>query len=735
MMDKSRRKQPYLKSYKKNRRRKMICQSIDCVQQLYELYGFKCVEQTKDYMVFVYSSGYFTNTEILQLTEGYSCAAKADEYECLGYSVRVVPFTTAEDTHNKLFSGFFTDTASNKRAKNEYLSFCKKQTDRLGGIPYSFVPCKYLVDGSTNDINIVDRIYNQIFCDGPQLIIVEAAAGFGKTCTSYELLNALVSNPHGTVPIMTELSKNRRAQIFKYVLLTEIDSNFRGLSSQLVTYEIKNGRVPLIIDGFDELLSKSISSDATVADEDEDVAQTMLSTIAQLFTSESNAKVVLTSRKSSISAGDIFDELAEKYLPCEITRIQLITPNAATWIGESKAKLLKESGINLDNIANPALLAFISATSEESIQTQFKTADDILNQYFTILLSRERERQSLLLRTDEQLRIMRAVAKNMVIFDISSCTEQDLEVILEAAVSETGNIDEYLKRYDNEFGSDINQPSVEEFYVKLSHHALLDRISNKSNTIGFINDFIFGYLIADCIVRKEAKDLAFKEISFKFLDLMLISYSVCDQVARTTLHEIIASSGVTFPIAKQLEIDLLLSHGLTHDYDDVYCDKMQFPSSFNFNGYHIENTIFYECIFDGCTINADTFKNCWFYNCHFYNITVTGSVTESGSLIFNNCVGEVQLKELSEKLPEVQAVDENELYERKVLEQYWRPGCDHADRRRVVTTLFKGNSQEDRPYISDAINRLFDKQILIQRSNYIELNMGQIYEIKRILDR
>lgn len=721
---------------KKKRRKKMTSPYVERILKLYETYGFQCVERTENYLVLTYSSGYFNNVEIVQLREEFCCNSLTAEYEALGYSVRATKFSSELDTHNKLFSGFFHESISNKRTQEEYKTFCKKQSERLGGIPYSFVPCKYIIDGQSGYENIIDRIYSQLFQNGPQLIIVEAAAGFGKTCTSYELLNALVTNPHGTVPIMTELSKNRRAQIFRYVLLSEIDSNFRGLNSDLVTYEIKNGRVPLIIDGFDELLSRTMNSEASPSEEDEDVAQTMLTTIAQLFDERSCTKVVLTSRKSSISAGDIFDELAEKYLPdCEITRIQLITPNAASWIGTSKAQILKDCGISLENIANPALLSFIAATEENDVRKNFKTANDILNQYFTILLNRERERQYLLLKIEEQLRIMRAVAKNMVLFDISSCSAQDLEMILEEAVAETGSIEEYLKRYENELGNEIYQPSAEEFYVKLSHHALLDRIKNKANSIGFINDFIFGYLIADALVKGEATDLKLTDIDLKFWDLMIISYGVCDQKARDDLFGIIIQSGIVLPVAKQLEVDVHLAHGLTHDYDNVYCDKMQFSANFNFNNYHMTNSTFYECIFDGCTIHADTFMNCWFYGCHFYGVMVVGIVAESGGLIFNSCIGENSLKELSEKLPENQPINFEEIYERKVLEQYWRPGSDHADRRRVFTTLFKGNSQEDRPYISDAIDRLFDKQILIQRSNFIELNMGQITEIKRILQR
>ena len=85
-------------------------------------------------------------------------------------------------------------------------------------------------------------------------------------------------------------------------------------------------------------------------------------------------------------------------------------------------------------------------------------------------------------------------------------------------------------------------------------------------------------------------------------------------------------------------------HALSQNYNDVYCDRIHFPASFDFNGFQIENSTFCECVFDGCVISADTFANCWFYGCHFYNVRVVGKALEDRGLFFNNCDGEEVLK-------------------------------------------------------------------------------------------
>lgn len=85
--------------------------------------------------------------------------------------------------------------------------------------------------------------------------------------------------------------------------------------------------------------------------------------------------------------------------------------------------------------------------------------------------------------------------------------------------------------------------------------------------------------------------------------------------------------------------------------------------------------------------------------------------------------------------PVIVKVDEELLFEKKVLEQYWRPGSDHADRRRLYDTLFRGNNQQDYEEISAAIERLHNREILIQKNNCIELNFAMMSEIKQILGR
>ncbi|MCO4883409.1 hypothetical protein, partial [Paraburkholderia caribensis] len=72
------------------------------------------------------------------------------------------------------------------------------------------------------------------------MFLIEAAAGFGKTCTAQEIVNGLIENSD-YLPLYAELSRNRQARVFRHILLDEIDRTFPLLGSRLVQSEIQNG--------------------------------------------------------------------------------------------------------------------------------------------------------------------------------------------------------------------------------------------------------------------------------------------------------------------------------------------------------------------------------------------------------------------------------------------------------------------------------------------------------------
>jgi hypothetical protein len=704
------------------------------IDKLYELYEFEKDTEKESCCVYVYDQGYFNNAEIVV----YDSKRESDihkiqeDYINLGYSVSIREAKNYDEIKSKLFHGFFKIEASNKRVISEYEEYVRMQSKRLGGNEYSYIESKYVLNDKQNDEHIVNKVFEIISQEGAQLVILEAPAGFGKTCTSYEIAKKISQTKNiDIVPILAELSKNRSARIFSYVLLTEIDRKFPRLSSSLVTEQIKEGNIPLIIDGFDELLSKSTED----IDDATEEARTMLDTIANFFTKDSKTKIVLTSRKSSILAGEVFDKwIAEKLLHCNVNRIQIINPTIGEWIGNEKKNYLESKGIILDYIANPVLLAMLKSVPLDEYDQIFQCANDILENYFKILLEREKDRQQLFLSVNEQRKIMRKLAAMFVQVDVSADEPDMIQMYIEDIIKD--DMAKYLSLYDEAVRrNEIVMPTEEEFVMKLVHSALLDRVNVKSNYIGFINEFIFGILIGDAILEN---DLKIKEVTDKYLNLLLTAYVVESEEKRKEIYEIIKSGNIKMSSEQKLILDMNLIGKLNHDFVDEYISSITFRSTFNMKtGCYFYNCVFESCTFENSVLENVMFEGCHFINCVFYGVEIVNAGTIEEESIFISCTGYEKLSdELHRSIGTGEKTDSNELnYEKIVLEQFWMKGSNAADPRKTYRTLCKGVKQKDKAKVLAAVDTLIHRKILVRLTYCLELNFGKMTEIKAILGR
>jgi hypothetical protein len=696
--------------------------------ELYKRYGLDKASETQNTAVFTYSNGYFNNAEIVSFGECKENKNKLlNEYRLLGFATRIVEFNSIEEMHKHLFNGFFTVVASNKRLQQEYSGFCLLQSEKLFNpnssntvkAQYEYVEPIYVWGNQLTKRNLIDKVQNQLLSEGPQLVILEAAAGFGKTCASYELINRISEEGKQIAPIFMELSKNRKATLFRYVLLDEIDKKFTTLSSELVLYEIKNGNVPLIIDGFDELISRSnklIDSSGQIENDD---VQTMLDTIAELYDDKSNAKVILTSRKSSIFTGESFKMWQEdKLQKCNITRVAIEEPTVIDWIGYEKSEALKSRNIPLASITNPILLAFLKNMTVEDFNEQCNDIENVINYYFNSLLERERERQSLRLKVEEQYDIMTKLAKEMLEFDISS---EESSFIKDLLVEINKNS---YKEFKERYFLVEERPTEEEFAAKLAGHALLNRISPNKNEVGFINDFVFGILITNNIINSKIK---INEISSRHIDIACTSTSVRSIDVRSKLYNFISLYSNQFNYEELLNIDLKLKKDIMRNYENHYFANISFGADIEFvNEYHFSNCSFNNCTFNGCKINTSTFHECGFYECYFYNLEIKNNTKENCRLIFAGCHG----YELFSKLASIEVSEESDKnYEKIILEIFWNKGRYSKIKVHQQNILKKVNADE-RDKILDTLTSLRRDGILFKDGQYWVLNSERIKDIR-----
>ena len=697
---------------------------IEEIEALYELYGFSKVKQSDDYVVFTYSNGYFYNAEIIKFNNQIEETKLKREFEEAGYSVRIIEYVSLEKTHELLFNGFFAVKNINDRLLKDYELFGELQSKKLLGATYEYVEpkCNWNCEGEQKDL--IFGIYEQIQKPGAQLIILEAAAGYGKTCTSYELIKMIADNcTDNFAPIFTELSKNRKEALFRYVLLDEIDRKFTSLSSELVISEIRNGKVPLIIDGFDELISRS-NKNMSDPNSVEDDSQTMLDTIAELFEPGCQTKVVLTSRKSAIFTGDIFEEWKDKHLPkCNVTRVSIDEPTVSDWIGFEKTEYLEKHGIPFASIINPILLAFMRSMEMDKFEETCSNVENVISYYFNSLLERERERQSLQLTVKEQYRIMEQIAKDFVEFEIIA---EEISFIRDLFIE---IIHDNYKSYRDRYVAIEERPTEEEFATKLAGHALLNRISPQKNQIGFINDFIFGILIGDCILEDDS---ILEEMDGKYIDIACTAYASRSDEKKNELLEKVLPQIDRLNYEQQLDTEIKLANTIQRNYESHYFSNRSFQDVFFDGSYGFKKCTFRNCLFKESIFVTRAFEECSFYDCKFYDIEVIRDTTTNRKLIFSaNCVGHEKLMKES-TYEEANIVTDN--YEQIVLKMYWRKGNRFSRGRLPEMFLLRTPNEETRMGIANALESLKHKNLLYKEGHYWFVNTEKIKEIKEILE-
>ena len=686
--------------------------NIEELNNLFHIYGYELKEEESSYRVYLLHHGMYYGAEIIMLDD-FDCHDISERYSKLGYSVKVQHFKTIEEVENYLFKGFFKTEYTALAIEHRYDDFVQKQMKQYASskIKYEYINVPYAVSSDENTgvlehKSIIDFINEYVNKKGANLIIVEAAAGFGKTCTAFELYHSFSRFSDNAKPLFTELSRNREAKLFKYVLWSEIENEYQSsISNALVTYNIKSGRIPLIIDGFDELLTKNIDSGGLDSSDDFEQVETMLSTIGDLL--QGNAKVILTSRKTAIFAGSEFYEWTEKYNhKFEVVRFLLERPNVKQWLRADRYNIIKSNNIPLDYIANPVLLTYLRNVGEEEFSALIEIPEKITQKYFEYLLNRERERQNLFIPYKEQMLIFENLSRIFLEFNIKVEEREFVkEMIMEYNRQE-------LIRYKEL--SPVPQ-SVEELADTLTNHALLDRIGNNDN-IGFVNEFIFGYILGNAII--SGKDLQFKDREILPIDLLefsVLAFQYSSYEEKKKLWNRLSPIKSMMDVTHSLQVDSILLKSIYGNYKQTGITSFFFVgTSFLKENCQFCDFSFIDISFDSCAFDIKAFKNVVFTGCSFKNCSVVSEREESDEVVIF-CYGcddfsDGFLKSFIGCKMDAYTVEEHESLEMQVLSKYFKVDGKSTKMRYISHLL-----EEFEKSKKDAF-KVFDK---LRRDGYI----------------
>ncbi len=676
----------------------MTNSDLSKIDLLYRRYGYVLKKESSDSSIRVYTlnKGIYFGADIIYSRSDFKNNTRdkiQSDLSKAGYGCRQIEFIDVKTIEKTLFKVFFRPEALKIRLQDRYQKFCHTQSKQLGSESYKYINAPFHSDSVSSTETIIDTVMEHLVSEGSKLIIIEAAAGFGKTCTSYELVNRLSSNNCEISPIFTELSRDRRAAIFKHILDDVIINEFHSLLDEaLVTNEIISGNIPLIIDGFDELLSK----EQDIGSDDFQQVETMLSTIGELL--HGNSKIILTGRKTAIFSGDSFQEwINNSDNKFSVHRYLINPPRVKDWLTPDQLEKINTRKIPIKEIANPVLLSFMRSTSSQEFESIISDPSKLVDKYFNSILEREQERQDLRIEPNLQLNIFERLTSSMIDFDIMSDTREWIRTLIE----------EHNKTYLEEVRKSYpaaQRPTMDEMTNTLANHALLDRKGNNDN-IGFVNDFIFGTFIGNVLI--DEKKVNFENVSKHMLELSTTAFQFQNlQKKQRLLNKLVDYK--EFTMQERLQNEYLLNTEITGEFhESSFADMSLTNVKFNVS------TQFQTCVFVNCTFNdslfaTDAFFETSFINCVFKDCELDIDITkEEFGITFINCNDYDSGFLQSFEKPQNEATpDENydNLY-KKVLTMYLKIGS-YSPRYRRISQVVSEFSGQDRAIVSGILKDL-----------------------------
>ncbi|MDR2652863.1 MAG: hypothetical protein LBC68_11235 [Prevotellaceae bacterium] len=688
------------------------------IEEVYKRYGY-LTRNIDGVLVCEYKQGRYFGVDIIRNGNSEKIEKIESGYKKSNFATNVKKYDNIEEIEDELFKSFFQLSAFRTNINRKYEAFVKKQ---MTGLPktakYKYINSDYsfsnydsegIMTGSTEIENqpVVDKVSELLnTATKPVFVIIEAAAGYGKTCTAYEIIKQMEEKNTEILPFYIELSRNREARIFKHILQNEIDEQFQNVvKSDVVLHQIKQGKIPVIIDGFDELLSKDLSANASQLRD----IESMLSTIVNLL--EGKAKIVITSRKTAIFSGEDFYEWIkntnQKY---SVARFSISEPKIENWLEKDRLDILNNCNFPVANVANPVLLSYIRNIEIEELQDLIQNSKSIVDKYFERLLEREKERQNIYINEEIQLRIFKKLVRIMSEFDIKADNKSFIKDIIKDYNKKI--FDDYIKNY-----APTPKPTHDELADTLSNHALLDR--KQHDNVGFINEFIFGILIGRNLIEEKYQEHYPNNfttiITQDFAYLAISAFKVQPQERQEQLWKILHENKFPYDTKFCFYRDLYLKNDFVDNYNDILIEELSFSKmNFTKDG-QFQNSIISNCKFDDCTFDKNAFDNSGFINCKFFNCQWTDNACHnSNNLYITGC--------------ESNNGFENKLYEHEEQSEI-QVNVEELILRKFVKSISKVNSMRR---LSQIRNSLREQKIGLQnienaitslkKSGYIVIN-------------
>ncbi|HEY3896423.1 MAG TPA: TIR domain-containing protein [Pseudonocardiaceae bacterium] len=257
--------------------------------------------------------------------------------------------------------------------------YLDRQTTRLRNDPVYppglYVPQRFRELGPSDQTireDLADELVRLVTSDYPRFLLVLGSAGRGKTFLLHEVTRRIAESAPQLLPILIELRALDKTHSVRGLVAAHLANHGEGLSNlRAFDYMLREGRIVLLFDGFDELVTRITYDRAaehlhTLLEAAQDRAKIIVASRTEHFKSDAQVFTTLGERVGLMPQRRIL--AVEGFTTADVRRYLVNRYGGDQRRADSRLNMIKGVQNLLDLSENPRMLSFIADLDEDRLR-------------------------------------------------------------------------------------------------------------------------------------------------------------------------------------------------------------------------------------------------------------------------------------------------------------------------------------------------------------------------------